>query len=79
MIHQAGPLERGVQRCLRCGAILGGGHYAQWYVGASVQVIPVGGLRRELMQVGHPPDCPESVEHLASNGTPIDGYPRQQA
>jgi hypothetical protein len=75
MIHQAGPLDRGVQRCVRCGEILGRG----WPVGALVQVIPEDLCTSTVLYVGWPPDCPLSTEHLAANGKPIDGSPRQQA
>ena len=89
MIHQAGPLERGVQRCLRCGELIsdyrdtmvpeGDPPPRGWAIGAFVQVEQVTSFARAWALVDDPPDCPESVEHLAANGKPIDGYPRQQA
>lgn len=90
MIHHAGPLQNGLQCCMRCGEILSDYRHAMipvgdplptgWAVGAFVEGDDMPkGYARSWWLTEAPPNCPESTEYLAANGKPIDGYPRQQA
>ena len=64
-------------RCLDAEAIKREGRAIE--CGAFVEVEQLTSFARALALVDDPPDCPLSTERLAANGTPIDGYPRQQA